>query len=286
MKAEYTDYMIKENLDGSNKASSYLRALELLQPILARKGGAFKDCGNIYEVRSVERIAKLYEFILEQQRLGERGIFGNEKPSSYWRNRYYSAAISSYRKFLVLYPFQQRLWELYIQEDVQPSELARQLEEEKLENHEVLFSETEFEFSTKSGKETLIYVKNRINQGFFRKMILHDYSSQCCITGLNLVEILRASHIVSWASDKQNRMNPANGICLSATYDAAFDRHLISFDEDFRMIINPILKNHYTNEAFKKWFLDFKGKRIIMPKRFSPDQSFLAAHREGFSALS
>ncbi len=37
MKADYTAYMIEENLDGSNKASSYLRALELLQPILAQK---------------------------------------------------------------------------------------------------------------------------------------------------------------------------------------------------------------------------------------------------------
>lgn len=286
MKAEYTEYMIKENLDGSNKASSYLRALELLQPILARKGGAFKDCSNIYEVRSVERIAKLYEFILEQQRFGERGIFGNERPSSYWRNRYYSAAISSYRKFLVLHPFRQRLWKLYCQNDVQPSELARQLEEEKLENHEVLFLEKEFDFTARSGKETLSYVKNRINQSFFRKMILHEYSGQCCITGLNLIEVLRASHIVSWASDKQNRMNPANGMCLSATYDAAFDRHLISFDEEYRMILNPDLRDYYTNQAFKKHFLELEGQRIILPKRFHPDQVFLVTHRERFSLRS
>ncbi len=286
MKAEYTEYMIKENLDGSNKASSYLRALELLQPILIRKGDGFKDCSNIYGVQSVERITKLYEFILEQQRLGENGIFKNEKPSSYWRNRYYSAAIRSYRDFLVLHPFRQRLWELYSQDDVQPSVLARQLEEEKLENHEVLFPEREFEFSTKRGEDALSYVKTRINQGFFREMILHEYSSQCCITGLNLVEVLRASHIVSWACDQQNRMNPANGVCLSATYDVAFDRHLISFDEEYRMILNPVLRDFYTNQAFKKHFLELEGQRIILPKRFHPDQVFLGAHRERFSLRS
>lgn len=286
MKADYTAYMIEENLDGSNKASSYLRALELLQPILAQKGGGFEDCSNIYGVQSVERITKLYEFILEQQRLGKRGIFGNEEPSSYWRNRYYSAAIRSYRDFLVLHPFRQRLWELYNQADVQPTVLAQQLEQETLENHEVLFSEREFEFSKVSGKDTLSYVKNRINQSFFRKMILYEYSGQCCITGLNLLEVLRASHIVSWASDKQNRMNPANGVCLSATYDAAFDRHLISFDEEYRMILNPVIRDFYTNQAFKKYFLELEGQRIILPKRFHPGQVFLGAHRERFSLRS
>ena len=90
-----------------------------------------------------------------------------------------------------------------------------------------------------------------------RDMILADYGAQCCLTKLNVPEVLRASHIVAWKDDKPNRLNPANGLCLSATYDAAFDRHLISFDEDYRMIFSPQLKEYYSNEAFKTQFLAF-----------------------------
>jgi putative restriction endonuclease len=115
-------------------------------------------------------------------------------------------------------------------------------------------------------------------------MILADYGAQCCLTRLNVPDVLRASHIVAWKDDKPNRLNPANGLCLSATYDAAFDRHLISFDEDYRMIFSPQLKEYYSNEAFKTQFRAFEGKRISLPRRFCPDQVFLEKHRGKMSA--
>jgi putative restriction endonuclease len=115
-------------------------------------------------------------------------------------------------------------------------------------------------------------------------MILADYGAQCCLTGLNVPDVLRASHIVAWKDDKPNRLNPANGLCLSATYDAAFDRHLISFDEDYRMIFSPQLKEYYSNEAFKTQFLAFEGRRIALPKRYCPNQVFLEKHRQKLCA--
>ena len=110
-------------------------------------------------------------------------------------------------------------------------------------------------------------------------MLLKNYEAQCCVSGLNIPEVLRASHIVAWSDDKRNRLNPANGLCLSATYDAAFDRHLISFDENYRMIFSSILKEYYSNEAFKTQFLAFEGKPLSRPKLFCPDQEFLQKHR-------
>jgi putative restriction endonuclease len=99
-------------------------------------------------------------------------------------------------------------------------------------------------------------------------------------TGLSIPEVLRASHIIAWAEDAKNRMNPANGLCLSATYDAAFDRHLISFDEKYRLILSPTLKEHCTSKAFKEQFLKFEGSRIAAPERFCPDQGLLDEHRK------
>ncbi len=281
---KYSQYMNEQNVEGSGRASSYVRALDLLGPILAKSESLFPDCSNVWEIESLDRIADLYEYVLKQQRLGEEGIFKNEKPMSYWRDRYCSAALKSYKEFLILNQHESRLWDLYNEPEVQPSELSKRMEEEEVDSIESLIDDRDLDFSTKEGKEVLRETKARVNQGFFRKMLLDTYETRCCVSGLNIPEVLRASHIVAWKEDKKNRLNPANGLCLSATYDAAFDRHLISFDEDYRMIFSATLKEYYSNEAFKTQFEAFKGKPISKPKRFCPDQEFLQKHRDKMPA--
>ena len=103
--------MREAGAEGSGKASSYLRALELLGPILA-KTRTHRDCADVFAVESPERIGELYELVLEQQRREDAGMFGGEEPASYWRNRFYSAALKSYQEFLILAPYKQKLWEL------------------------------------------------------------------------------------------------------------------------------------------------------------------------------
>ena len=99
------------------------------------------------------------------------------------------------------------------------------------------------------------------------------------MTGLAISDILRASHIVGWADDLKNRMNPSNGLCLSATYDAAFDRHLISFDDDYRMILSKSIRDFCTDKVHSEYFARFEGMRIAMPSKFMPDKELLAKHR-------
>lgn len=181
---------------------------------------------------------------------------------------------------MILYHHENHLWDLVGQKNVTPSELSKRLGAEKIVSIEELVSESNVDFSTKEGKEKLREVKTRVNQGFFRRLVLSTYHAQCCVTGLNIPEVLRASHIVAWSADTKNRLNPTNGLCLSATYDAAFDRHLISFDENYRMILSPALKDYYSNEAFKSHFLAFEGEQISLPNRFCPDQEFLGKHRD------
>ena len=120
----------------------------------------------------------------------------------------------------------------------------------------------------------------RVNQDIFRKMVLQNYGSKCCITGLSVPDVLRASHISPWAEDEKNRLNPENGLCLSATYDAAFDRHLISFDEHYRLVVSKEIKDHYTDAAAKSYFLDREGQAMSLPTKFLPSQSLLEKHRE------
>lgn len=119
--------------------------------------------------------------------------------------------------------------------------------------------------------------KIRINQNFFRKMILASYGS-CCITGISVPELLVASHIIPWSIDEKNRTNPRNGLCLNSLHDKAFDSGLITISQDFRVVASTKLKTYdSTNMRFLN---DYIGTEIRYPKRFLPAQNFLQYHRE------
>jgi len=271
-------FIKSENRDGSNRASSYIRAINLLDSILERKAPKELNASSIWSISSAAHIQSLYQLVLEHQKLGNDGIFAGEKPVSYWRDGFCSAALRSYREFLVTHLYEQKMWDIYQDSSVRPEELSEKLAEQEIESAELLVVEQDLDLKTKVGKDAVREVKARLGQGFFRKMILAQYNTQCCITGLNVPEVLRASHITSWADDPENRMNPSNGLCLSATYDAAFDKHLISFDDDYRMILSPALKEYYTNLAFKEYFLNREGARISKPKHYCPDKVLLDQH--------
>ncbi len=133
-------------------------------------------------------------------------------------------------------------------------------------------------FSSPEGKTRETLIKTRVNQGFFRKMILSSYDYACCITGIHVPELLVASHIVPWVKDEKNRMNPMNGLCLNSLHDKAFDVGLITVDEDFRIVLSPKIK--CVESQGTRIFFDYEGTKIRMPKRFIPDQQFLRFHRE------
>ena len=63
------------------------------------------------------------------------------------------------------------------------------------------------------------------------------------------------------------------------TYDAAFDKHLISFDDDYRMIVSKEIKEYYTNEITKSYFENYEGKQITLPSLYLPSKKLLEKHR-------
>jgi hypothetical protein len=76
-------------------------------------------------------------------------------------------------------------------------------------------------------------VVQRIGQDIFRDALMEYWNGRCQMTGITEPELLRASHIMPWAdcTDPQ-RLDVHNGLLLSALWDAAFDRGLISFADD------------------------------------------------------
>lgn len=131
------------------------------------------------------------------------------------------------------------------------------------------------------GKEREAIVRIRVNQRFFRRRVLSAYGFRCCVTGLAVRSLLVASHIVPWAVDPANRLNPRNGLCLNALHDRAFDSLLMWVEEDFIVRISPKLT------AIEKplgpaaiWLSGFDGERLILPQNFHPDPELLMKHEK------
>ena len=82
-------------------------------------------------------------------------------------------------------------------------------------------------------------VIQRIGQDVFRDALMDYWDGRCPMTGITEPGLLRASHIVPWAdcTDAQ-RLDVYNGLLLSALWDAAFDRGLISFADDGTVLAN------------------------------------------------
>ena len=129
-----------------------------------------------------------------------------------------------------------------------------------------------------TGETKQVLTAQRVKQQFFRRAVLSSYRGRCCMSGLSEPRLLIASHIVPWSKDKANRLNPSNGLCLSAIHDKAFDKGLIALTDDFRIVVSEELKR--LDEAFvKDVLLPLSGKQIELPERFMPSVEFLSRHR-------
>lgn len=124
-------------------------------------------------------------------------------------------------------------------------------------------------------------VKVRRGQDYFRQAILNNYSEKCAVTGLPIRELLIASHILPWGTNEKERLNVSNGICLSRLHDAAFDRGLISFDSDLKMVLSRKIKSCLPQTSIEANFTAYEGKPITLPEdAILPDKEFLTIHRK------
>ena len=120
----------------------------------------------------------------------------------------------------------------------------------------------------------------RVTQHLFRGMVLSSYGEQCAICTLPERQLLVASHIVGWAVDEANRMNPCNGICLCALHDRAFDAGLIDVDEEYKVHVTDRCKIPCDHRVARDMLYRFDGATMILPERWIPDPVLLARHRE------
>lgn len=93
----------------------------------------------------------------------------------------------------------------------------------------------------------------RVGQDIFRDRLLTYWDRRCPLTGIVEPELLRASHIRAWKDCETDaeRLNVHNGLLLSALWDAAFDRGLVTFEDDGRPRFAPSLSQ--TAHAQLRW---------------------------------
>ncbi len=111
----------------------------------------------------------------------------------------------------------------------------------------------------------------------FSKEVKQNYNYQCAVCGINETEFLVSGHISSWAEDKENRLNPSNGLCLCSLHDKAFEHGYISLDNNYKVIINDKINK---NSVLFKELEKYNQKKIFIPIQSPPDLNLLQKHRE------
>jgi len=96
------------------------------------------------------------------------------------------------------------------------------------------------EIIPKTEKEQLISA--RIGQGNYRNKLINLWK-KCAVSKCEITELLIASHIKPWSkSTNIEKLDPYNGLLLLPNYDKLFDKGLISFEDNGKIIISPLIK--------------------------------------------
>ena len=129
--------------------------------------------------------------------------------------------------------------------------------------------------------------KVRVGQRYFRQIVLNAYGERCALTGVGIRSLLVASHIVPWSKAVEHRLDVQNGIALNALHDKAFDRGLITFDKDLRLVVALSLRDHFANTTIAQYFKAYEGKPLTIPAEAAgPKPEYLEYHRSKVFAKS
>jgi putative restriction endonuclease len=120
-----------------------------------------------------------------------------------------------------------------------------------------------------------------VRGGLFKKLVPKVYDSTCCFTGMRLESIygynfIDACHIVPFSQTHDDKIN--NGIALCPNLHRAFDRGLVSIDNEYRILISSQITE---NTDHPYGLAKLKGTKIRLPfgSRHYPSQENLDIHR-------
>lgn len=129
---------------------------------------------------------------------------------------------------------------------------------------------------TLSDTERTALMSSRVGQGQFRANVL-ALETACRLTGVSDHMLLNASHVRPWrlCDTAAQRLDGHNGMMLTPNADRLFDRGLISFEDDGRLVLSPRLNPQLLTP------LGLAGAMLMPPRQFHERaRPYLAYHRE------
>lgn len=122
--------------------------------------------------------------------------------------------------------------------------------------------------------QTESLAQQRLGQARYRAALIALWNGACALTGVDIPELLRASHAKPWsdASDRE-RLDPFNGVLLEARFDLLFDQGLISFNDDGTIMTSARLSGDHCRQL---GITPDMRLRFIRPAHLP----YLAWHRE------
>lgn len=127
-------------------------------------------------------------------------------------------------------------------------------------------------------EDALANVKIRIGQSEFRSLVLSNFQSKCCLSGISEEALLVASHIIPWSRDKSKRGDPGNGLCLFIEFDKYFDKGMISIGDDFSVIVSNRCSSF--SRPLRDRLAALEGRKMASPSVTPINPAFLQYHRE------
>ncbi len=125
--------------------------------------------------------------------------------------------------------------------------------------------------------ETMLALRNGKIQQKFRKDLLMEFNEKCSLCKINQNRFLISSHIYPYSKCKnaKDMVNHYNGLLLCANHDALFDKKIISFDDNGKIIISKSLPVELYND------FNINEDMILESKYLTPERrKYLQKHRE------
>ena len=269
----FIEFNTRFSAENSGKAESYAQAITILEEVLPHHNEIDLKGHSLYELpdAAIDEVIRVVKEEVKKMRTRQQNIFdtyGRPNQRSYPLNSFCSAALKSLKKYAE-----------YEREVVEVDKLVA------LETNPKKISKKLIDYFdiTKEGEDVQSVTKRRKGQDYFRHMILANYGGRCALTGISVPQMLLASHIIPWLdkSHKKERLNPCNGICLSALYDKAFDKGLMTISpDDYSVQLSSALRDYGSEEFYERHFGGIDGRQITKPIKYEPNRNFLAYHRD------
>ena len=102
---------------------------------------------------------------------------------------------------------------------------------------------------------TIATIKKMVRESDFNDRVLTAYKNKCAFSGMQL-KLIDAAHILP-VSNENSTDETCNGIALSALYHCAYDKGLVTFNEQYQIVVNPLKMKYLRDIGFDSGMVKF-----------------------------